>query len=561
MARPPPAPPRGSPASSIGTGRGRASAQLIIEEGWKPLSSPAAGAWLNEYARRARHYALWLTFVTQFFRDFDSEQGRALLANHAIALCLPNERRDLEHARDSLALTDTDIAEITALPSPEGHLLDALHDLQARPRRGPDRSRRPRILDRELQPRARPALPPRRAHARPAGTRGRRSTLLCDPAWHEQLPPGHRQLDAMTAPRPDRAHATPDARLLWLIPRRRRCMIVLAPVVLLAGAGNPPCTPDRARRRPGVPAGLGRRGSRPPTGRRGTAINGDGRHRDRPEPHRRPARVRDRRRPDRDPARRASRTSPPNPFGTRHAFYAGDTGGAIIGTPRRHLRLARPRRPGRLGHPTRHRHPRAEPRHRQPPRRDHPARSRHPARRPQAAAPQGARRTGGPLPLTPGQTAKILPDGTRRRARRTRPRAVKLAIAAGNQIIDKPYIYGGGHGQPLDRSSPPATTARARPASCSTAPACSATTPRTRPSSRATGSPGPASGSPSTPTAPTPSSTSPGSCSTPPGTRRSSRPAPAAGPAGSPPRSSPPNTPAIRPPATAGSSNDTPAGL
>jgi type IV secretory pathway VirB4 component len=95
-------------------------AQLIIEEGWKPLSSPAAGAWLNEYARRARHYALWLTFITQFFRDFDSEQGRALLSNHAIALCLPNERRDLEHARDTLALTDTDIDEITALPSQKG---------------------------------------------------------------------------------------------------------------------------------------------------------------------------------------------------------------------------------------------------------------------------------------------------------------------------------------------------------------------------------------------------------------------------------------------------------
>jgi len=95
-------------------------AQLIIEEGWKPLSSPAAGAWLNEYARRARHYALWLTFITQFFRDFDSEQGRALLSNHAIALCLLNERGDLEHARDTLALTDTDIAEITSLPSHKG---------------------------------------------------------------------------------------------------------------------------------------------------------------------------------------------------------------------------------------------------------------------------------------------------------------------------------------------------------------------------------------------------------------------------------------------------------
>jgi hypothetical protein len=103
-----------------GHGPSAGRAQLIIEEGWKPLSSPAAGAWLNEYARRARHYALWLTFITQFFRDFDSEQGRAMLSNHAIALCLPNERRDLEHARDALALTDTDINEIGALPAQKG---------------------------------------------------------------------------------------------------------------------------------------------------------------------------------------------------------------------------------------------------------------------------------------------------------------------------------------------------------------------------------------------------------------------------------------------------------
>ena len=66
-----------------GHGPWAGKSQLIIEEGWKPLSSPAAGAWLNEYARRARHYALWLTFVTQFFRDFDSEQGRSMLSNHA----------------------------------------------------------------------------------------------------------------------------------------------------------------------------------------------------------------------------------------------------------------------------------------------------------------------------------------------------------------------------------------------------------------------------------------------------------------------------------------------
>jgi hypothetical protein len=101
-------------------GRWAGRAELIIEEGWKPLASPAAGAWLNEYARRARHYALWLTFITQFFRDFDSDQGRALLSNNAIALCLPNERRDLDYAATTLALTETDIEEILGLPSEKG---------------------------------------------------------------------------------------------------------------------------------------------------------------------------------------------------------------------------------------------------------------------------------------------------------------------------------------------------------------------------------------------------------------------------------------------------------
>jgi hypothetical protein len=108
-------------------------AQLIIEEGWKPLSSPAAGAWLNEYARRARHYALWLTFITQFFGDFESEQGRALLSNHAIALCLPNERRDLEYARQTLELTDTDIEEIVNLPRVKG-VYSTLYMISARGR-------------------------------------------------------------------------------------------------------------------------------------------------------------------------------------------------------------------------------------------------------------------------------------------------------------------------------------------------------------------------------------------------------------------------------------------
>ncbi len=94
--------------------------QLIIEEGWALTQSPAAGAWLNEYARRSRHYALWLMFVSQHFRDLSNEQGRALLANGALSFCLQNDRDDLEHAREPLGLSDTDIAQIQALPKQQG---------------------------------------------------------------------------------------------------------------------------------------------------------------------------------------------------------------------------------------------------------------------------------------------------------------------------------------------------------------------------------------------------------------------------------------------------------
>jgi type IV secretory pathway VirB4 component len=92
---------------------------LVVEEGWALTSSPAAGAWLNEYARRSRHYALWLIFISQHFKDLANEQGRALLANSVLRLCLQNDRDDLEHGRDTIGLTATDIEQITTLPRQE----------------------------------------------------------------------------------------------------------------------------------------------------------------------------------------------------------------------------------------------------------------------------------------------------------------------------------------------------------------------------------------------------------------------------------------------------------
>jgi hypothetical protein len=59
----------------------------------------------------------------------------------------------------------------------------------------------------------------------------------------------------------------------------------------------------------------------------------------------------------------------------------------------------------------------------------------------------------GPLPLTPGERARILPNGLAA-APATAPRAVKDMIRAGNRINGKPYRYGGGHGAPVTSVQP-----------------------------------------------------------------------------------------------------------
>jgi len=50
-----------------------------------------------------------------------------------------------------------------------------------------------------------------------------------------------------------------------------------------------------------------------------------------------------------------------------------------------------------------------------------------------------------PAPLAPGDQAQVLPNGDAA-APASAPAAVKAVIAAGNQINETPYIWGGGHG-------------------------------------------------------------------------------------------------------------------
>jgi hypothetical protein len=57
------------------------------------------------------------------------------------------------------------------------------------------------------------------------------------------------------------------------------------------------------------------------------------------------------------------------------------------------------------------------------------------------------------VPLTDGERARLLPDGLAA-APADAPLAVKAVLAAGDQIVGKPYLYGGGHGLPLSDIAP-----------------------------------------------------------------------------------------------------------
>jgi len=229
-------------------------------------------------------------------------------------------------------------------------------------------------------------------------------------------------------------------RVLWLLPAGG-FMLILAPVTLLAGAGNPPCTTT-------IPATTvaGQRGwvatayGPPWGGIQGDGITATGLNLTTGPPAYEIAV---------DPhviALGSFEHVTPNPFATDQAFYAGDTGAAITGHHidiydwqgratqdawgKRRVTVTPAPRPGTgnlLDEIS-----------------------------PTDPMPAGTNPTTGGacsaaptvLALTPGQTATILPDG-QATAPASAPSAVKQAIAAGNQIIDKPYLWGGGHGQPL----------------------------------------------------------------------------------------------------------------
>jgi hypothetical protein len=117
------------PHEAAGPWAGRAF--VAIDEAWKPLLTPAAGAWLNEWARRTRHLACALLVITQHLSDFANAQGEALLRNSVLRLFFRTSFDELAYARDALGLPAEDLDAIARLDTRKGEYSTCLIDSEA----------------------------------------------------------------------------------------------------------------------------------------------------------------------------------------------------------------------------------------------------------------------------------------------------------------------------------------------------------------------------------------------------------------------------------------------
>ncbi len=159
---------------------------VAIDEAWKPLLTPAAGAWLNEWARRTRHIACALLVISQHLADFANAQGRALLRNSVLRLVFHTAYDELVEAREALGYEDEDLDEIASLDTRKGEYSTCLLDSEAHGRATV------RIYLSDIEYWACSADPDRDqpirelALAEAAGDAWGAMRLLCDPAWHQR---------------------------------------------------------------------------------------------------------------------------------------------------------------------------------------------------------------------------------------------------------------------------------------------------------------------------------------------------------------------------------------
>jgi hypothetical protein len=177
---------------------------VAIDEAWKPLLTPAAGAWLNEWARRTRHLACALLVITQHLSDFANAQGLALLRNSVLRVFFRTSFDELAYVRDALGLHADDLDAIAQLETRKGEYSTCLVDSEVHGRG------QVHVLLGDMEYWTCSADPERDQPIRRLalgeadGDAWAALRLLVDPAWHleraEQLKAAAAEPDFATAP-------------------------------------------------------------------------------------------------------------------------------------------------------------------------------------------------------------------------------------------------------------------------------------------------------------------------------------------------------------------------
>jgi hypothetical protein len=98
---------------------------LVIDEGWKIVESDATGAYANDLARRGRHLGLFLLVLSQQLSDFDTEHGRALIANCTMQVILAQRPDQVPFVQRTLRLSEEEAAHVRRLKTVKGAYSEA----------------------------------------------------------------------------------------------------------------------------------------------------------------------------------------------------------------------------------------------------------------------------------------------------------------------------------------------------------------------------------------------------------------------------------------------------
>jgi hypothetical protein len=93
---------------------------FATDEAWQYFQRRATAEYFHDLVRRSRHLGLYLLAITQHLDDFNNAQGLPLLRSATMKVFFQQSAQELHYLKDTLDLTDAEIATIKNLGTAPG---------------------------------------------------------------------------------------------------------------------------------------------------------------------------------------------------------------------------------------------------------------------------------------------------------------------------------------------------------------------------------------------------------------------------------------------------------